>query len=442
MGLAHRKGNAAGEAQTAYQDDGSDDQVAGVGKVHPVLHHIAHADGGDHAVQDEGHAADDGGGDGVDQGGKGGGEGQHHGIERRQPDHLGVVDPGEDQHAGILAVGGVGRAAEQAGQGGGDAVADEGAVEAGILDEIFAHGGGDGGHVPDMLHHGSDGDGGHDQDGGQVKFGHAAAEFGDKGLEAQKLGLGHGGEVHEGDQLAGGVDGGGAHGVGGEGHQVGDHHAQQDGDDLDHAPAPDVGDHDDGDGQNGQPPAGGGVGDGRGGQGQADEDDHGPGDHRRQEAHDLFDAHSLDDGGQHHIQQAGHHDTAAGVLELLARLHSGVPPGVQLGHGLEAAQVGKGGPQESGDLQLGTDMEKQGADPGEKQGGLDGQRQAVALDQDGDQHGGAEHGEHVLQAQDQHLGQAELPGVADGFIGVHVVSPSLFSLASGPHLGKKKTITT
>ena len=125
-------------------------------------------------------------------------------------------------------------------------------------------------------------------------------------------------------------------------------------------------------------------------------------------------AHRLDDGGQHHVQQAGHHNAAAGVLELFRGVHVGVLAGVQLGHGLKAAQEGEGGAQEGGHLHLGAHVEEQGAEAGEEQGGLDGQGQAVGLDQDGHQHRGAEHGEHVLQAQDQHLGQAQHPGVPDG----------------------------
>ena len=63
------------------------------------------------------------------------------------------MDPGEHQHTGVFTVGGVGGAAEEARQGGGDAVAHQGAVEAGIFDEVIAHGGGDGGHVADVFHH-------------------------------------------------------------------------------------------------------------------------------------------------------------------------------------------------------------------------------------------------------------------------------------------------
>ena len=259
-----------------------------------------------------------------------------------------------------------------------------------------------------MLHHGGNGDGGHDKDGGQVKFGQ------EEGLDAHRGGGGQAGEVDEGHHIAGGVQGGGAHGVGDQGHHVGAHHPQQDGDDLHHALAPDVGRHNDGHGHDGQPPAGGGVGHRGGSQVQADENDDGAGDHRGQKAHDLFHPHRLDDGGQNHVQKAGHHNAAAGVLQLHGRVHTGVLARVQLGHGLKAAQIGEGGAQESGYLQLGADMEEQRADSGEEQGGLDGQGQAVALDQDGHQHRGPEHGEHVLKAQNQHLGDAQHPGVPDG----------------------------
>ncbi len=56
-----RKGDAAHrvEAQRADQNDGGDDQVAGVGEVDLVLDNVAHADGGDHAVQHKADAADD-----------------------------------------------------------------------------------------------------------------------------------------------------------------------------------------------------------------------------------------------------------------------------------------------------------------------------------------------------------------------------------------------
>ena len=125
---------------------------------------------------------------------------------------------------------------------------------------------------------------------------------------------------------------------------------------------PDVGCDDDRDGQEGQPPAGGGVAYRVRGQVEADEDDDGPGDHRRQEAHDLLYADQFDDGGQNHIEQAGHYNAAAGVLELDGGLHCGIGAGIQGGHGGEAAQIGERGAQKGGYLQAGANMEEEGAD--------------------------------------------------------------------------------
>ena len=65
-------------------------------------------------------------------------------------------------------------------------------MQAGILDEVVAGGGGDGGDITDVLHHGGDGDGGHDQHGGHVELGE------DELLEANEVCLAHGGEVDEG----------------------------------------------------------------------------------------------------------------------------------------------------------------------------------------------------------------------------------------------------
>ena len=79
-------------------------------------------------------------------------------------------------------------------------------------------------------------------------------------------------------------------------------------------------------------------------------------------------------------------------------------------------------------------MEKQGTHTGKEQGGLNIQRQAVLLYQDGHQNGGAKHGKHVLQAQNQHLGRAQLPGVTDGFVRTH------FHFSLLKHT-QKKTIT-
>ena len=262
-------------------------------------------------------------------------------------------------------------------------------MQAGILDEVLAGGGGDGGDVADVLHHGGDGDGGHHQDGGNVKLGD------DEFLQAHKVGDGDLREVHLMEDQR---------------HDVAAHHTQQDGDDLDHALAPDIG----------------GVGHGGAGQVQTDEDDDGAGDDGGEEPHDLLGAHQLEQQGQHQIQQTRDHHAAQCVGQLLLAGHGGELAAVQIGYRLETAQKGEGGAQEGRDLELGADVEQQRADTGKQQGGLDGQGQAVAADQDGDQYRGAEHGEQVLEAQQQHPRDAQLPSVVDGILSeffVHVTVP-------------------
>ena len=150
------------------------------------------------------------------------------------------------------------------------------------------------------------------------------------------------------------------------------------------------------------------------------------------EAHDLLGAHQLEQQGQDQIQGTGHHDAAQGVGQLFLAAHAGELAHIQAGHCLKAAQEGEGGAQEGGNLQLGAQVEQQGAETGKQQGGLDGQGQTVLGDQDGHQHGGAEHGEQVLQAQHQHPGNTQLPGVVDGVLSkvfLHVTVP-LFLLRS------------
>ena len=144
--------------------------------------------------------------------------------------------------------------------------------------------------------------------------------------------------------------------------------------------------------------------------------------------HHTVHAHHLHDGGHHHVKKASHHDAAGGVLELFSRIHGGIDAGIHGSHGSKAAQEGEGRTQESRDLHLGANVEEQRAKAGKEQGGLDIQGQSVSLDQNGHQHRCAEHGEHMLQAQDQHLGQAQFPGVPNGsdVIGFHVFSLSFF----------------
>ena len=293
-------------------------------------------------------------------------------------------------------------------------------MQTGVLDEVPAGGGGDGGDVADVLHHGGDGDGGHDEDGGDVELGD------DELLQADQVRLADGGEVDERLHHAVRVRQLRTAGGGDERDEVAADYAEEDGDDLDHALAPDVGDDDDRHGDEREPPAGRGVVDRGAGEVQTDHDDHGAGDDGREVAHDLLRAEHFEQQREHEVEKTRDHDAAECVGELFIAAHTGVFAGVQLGDGLEAAEVGERGAEERGDLHLGADVEEERAEAGEEQSGLDGKRQAVALHEDGDEHRRAKHGEHVLQAQHQHSGGAQLAGVIDGFVSeffLHVIFP-------------------
>ena len=63
-------------------------------------------------------------------------------------------------------------------------------MQAGVGDEVATGGGGDSGHIADMLHHGGNGDGCHDEDGGDVELSN------DELLQTHEIGILHSGEIH------------------------------------------------------------------------------------------------------------------------------------------------------------------------------------------------------------------------------------------------------
>lgn len=394
------------QADGQHQDQRRDQHVAALGEVHLVLHHVPHAHGGDHAVEHQAHAAHGGGGHGHDDGREFRAEGQQNGKVGSQPDDQRIIDLAQGQHAGIFAIGGVGRGAEQGGDGGGQAVTHQGAVQAGVGHIILAHGGGNGAHIADMLHHGRQGNGRDGDDGGeQLAAVKALAENGEHGAlpnhrQADPVRLGH-----FGDQI---VPGGGVHD---HRHGVGGQNTQQNGDDLHHALAPDIAHHDHQNGDHSHAPVGGAAADGGAGQGQADGDDHRAGDDGREEFHDLIGAEKLEQQGQHQVQQTGDRHAEAGVGQHGRVGDRGFARAVFQPRGDRqiAAQEGEGGAQEGGDLPAGDQMEQQCSQAGEKQGGGD-----IQAGEGGDQHCGAKHGEQVLHTQNQHFGSAQGPGVIDG----------------------------
>ena len=162
----------------------------------------------------------------------------------------------------------------------------------------------------------------------------------------------------------------------------------------------------------GQQPVGLAVGDGRGSQDQTDGDDDGAGDHRREEPHDAADAEGGDQQAGHQIHQTGKCDGGAGVGQ-----HLGVGNGQVAvcicqhgGHDGEAAQIRKGGAEECRHLLFGNEVEQQGAQTCAQQGG--GNAQAG---EQRHQHRCAEHGKHVLHAQNEHAACAQLARVVNAF---------------------------
>ena len=399
---AHHKGQAAHrvEAQRGHQNDSSNDQVAAVGEVHPVLDHVADTDGRDHAIQHEADAADDAGGDGVDDCLKLGAEAQDDGQHRSDADDQRVVDAAQRENAGVLAVGGVGRAAQQAGHGGRKAVAHQGAVQAGVVDIVVADGGADGSDITDVLHHGGQCDG---QDGEEGADELRAAVDGEQA---------HGVLMQRDAEPVGGSDGLEIHGAGHESDRVGDQNTDEDGQDLDHALAPDVADDDRAQCHKGQQPVRLTVGDGRGRQDQADGDDDGARDHRREELHDAADAEGGDEQADHQIQDAGKGNACAGIGQHLRVGNGQVAVGIcqHGGHDRKAAQIGKRRAKKSRDLASGDQMEQQCAQTCAEQ--RSGNAQAR---QQRHQHRGTEHGEHVLYAEDQHPTRAQLARVVNAF---------------------------
>ena len=260
----------------------------------------------------------------------------------------------------------------------------------------MADGGADGGDIAHMLHHGSQCDG---DDGKQRADKLGAAVDGKQAhgrlmqRDAEPACLGNAGKID-----------GTRHQRNGIGHQ----HTNEDGQNFDHALAPDVADNDRAQCHKGQQPVGLAVVDGRGSQDQADGNDDGARDHRREEPHNAADAKGGDEQADDQIEQAGERHACAGI-----RQHPGVGHGQvavcirQHGcHNGEATQIGERRTQERGHFLFGDEVEQQSAQTCAEQSGGNAQPR-----EQGHQNGGTKHGEHVLDAQNQHPARAQLTGI-------------------------------
>ena len=259
-----------------------------------------------------------------------------------------------------------------------------------------------------MLHHGRDGEGNDGDAGGDE---HAGIEV--TGEQAEYGGFLVNGDADPcslADLLRNDCAGGG---VDDHGDNVGGEDAYEDGDDLYHALAPHIAgdDHDYRDDRD--EPVGFAVIDSGGGEDQADGDDDGAGDDRGEEAHDFLHADALDYRRKDNIHKAGDRDAEAGV-------------GQQLGFAVGSdcpvtGEVSEGGAEERGNFAPGDKVEQQRAETGKQQRGGN-----VKPGQCGDEHGRAEHGEHVLEAEDEHARSAKLARIKNGTVNGFLVFHSIY----------------
>ena len=202
--------------------------------------------------------------------------------------------------------------------------------------------------------------------------------------------------------------------------------AEEDGDDLCHALAPDVEADDDDYCRNCNKPVDGAVVNCRAGEDKTDGDDDGTGNNRREEAHDLVDAEGLEQCRQDNIHQSGAGNAKAGIHQKII-IVDGLTGSIYAdgADGVVAADKGEGRAEECRDLAAGYEVEQQCAEACEQQC-----RCNVKSGEHGDENGCTEHCEHMLQSQNQHSGLAEGACVIHGSINhgffFHLVIVPLF----------------
>lgn len=377
---AQRNRNAAHavEAQRGNKDHRRDNQIAGFGEINLIFHNVAHTDGGDHAVKHERDTADDGRGYRLDGRADLREEAEQDGKACRDAHHARIIDLRQREHAGVFAVGRVCRRAEKAREARGKAVAEQRAVQARIGEIGLFTCGADGGDIADVLHHGGQRDGRDGDAGADAEFCHAAGVDRETEpfcvVDRRKINFAH----QQRDN-------------------VGNDDADQNGQDLHHAFAPDVAHDDDRESDKRQQPVGLAVGNRAGREDQADGNDDRAGNDGREKAHDFAHAEHFDQAAQEYINQAGYDNAASRVGQHLA----GRPVRAKRRDRRVAAQERKAGAEERRYLALGDQVEQQRADSREQQ-----RRRDADACQNGHEHRRAEHREGVLRAKDQHLGNA------------------------------------
>ena len=186
---------------------------------------------------------------------------------------------------------------------------------------------------------------------------------------------------------------------------VGTDNAEQDRDDLDHALAPDIADHNDDDRDQSYPPAGLHVVECGRREVKSDGDDDRAGDYRREVLHDLAGSIRFKERGQNKIEKTCARYAEAGVRQQFA----GGSVSVKRRDRRVSAKECEGRTQKCGDLLLGDQVEQKCSESCEQQcrGNIE------ACDQ-GNYHRRSEHSEHVLKSQYDHFARTQLTRIVDG----------------------------
>src|SRR5690554_6282453 len=150
--LQHGAADASGENQRY------DDEVAGVAHVGLVVDHVVDARRGDHSEEEQHDAPEYGAGYGSEESTYFTYHREGNACNGRDADHGRVGNLSENHGAGHLGIGGHGRASDKAGHAARNAVAEHGAVHAGLFHEVFSSHLANSVHVAHVLDNGSNGD--------------------------------------------------------------------------------------------------------------------------------------------------------------------------------------------------------------------------------------------------------------------------------------------
>ena len=356
--------------QADNHDNRGHNEVGGFAVIHLAFNQYADAGGSDYAEQQHADAAHNRNGDAVDDLAELAAEGEDDGHDSCAADNPGAVHLGDSHNADVLAVGGVRRSASEAADDVGQAVSEQGAGEAGVFDEVAVDDVAGNDQVADMLskHYEScrsDNQNGVDIKNRRIEMRHLeprcvinrlevdhahegskdiAADYAEENRnDAHEAAEGNGADDADSQRKHGNRDAGGVDVVAGEAGHIGSNRCKL----------------------------------------QADYGNDGAHSSRREDDINPFCADLVDDEGEEHEQQAK--DDEAGLCMVIAG--GGQNKQHRRNEGEAGAKIG-------GNPALGDEDVQQRTQTVHEQAG-----RGADLKQEGNQHGGAKHGEQMLDAQ-------------------------------------------